>query len=413
MHMEDVSTKLPQELLDHIVDELFSDHATLKQCAISFRSLRFRSQSHLFAEIYLDEHVPCKRLHSVLTENAGIAAHVLKLTVSLFRYNAITDDEVLPLVFDMMTSLRTFTLLDYLSSWTTIPERTRLSLFQIFALPSLSTIHFTSLFDIPTTFFNVPNSLERLILDNISFDGDLDLNNSPSLFFRSLSLMSLPRRDHDTTRLAIIAPNSCLLQMSELCSKLSHDNLPTLVHVLKTSARSLTSVKLIHTYSKYASPAHNVMLSQFRLPGLENLKFISLKFMIYYSSPTNLQNNGDVIIQELISFLTANADAVRSIERFYITFTPLPYRGTPREDRRMPTILRDVECWNDLDKAINSRYVLPGLRVGLVLVVRSSEPSEQVDRRNEWRECMQVKFPLLRARGVLVLETEDALRSAW
>ncbi|RDB16446.1 hypothetical protein Hypma_002920 [Hypsizygus marmoreus] len=413
--MEDPSTKLPQELLDHIIDELSSDRTTLERCAISFQALRLRSQSHLFAKIHLDEHVPlaCKRLHSILTENASITSHVHKLTVSLFRYNVLTDDEVLPLIFDMLTSLRAFWLFTtYGRTWTSIPERTKLSLFQIFALPSLSTIHLTSLFDIPTTFFNVPNTLEQLILDRISFDGVLDLDNSPSLFFRALELRSLPRRDYDTTRHAIIAPKSCLLQMSELCSKLSHDTLPTLVHVLKASAPSLTSIKLSHTYSKYASPGENVMVSQFRLPGIKNLQHISFTFRIYYSLPAELQHNSDVVIQQLISFLAANADAVRSIETLTMTFTPLPYLGAFREDRRFPNLLRELECWNDLDRAVYSHCVLPGLRVGLVLLLRSREPSEQVDRRNEWRECMPVQFPLLRARGALVLDTEDALGSS-
>ncbi|RDB16438.1 hypothetical protein Hypma_002928, partial [Hypsizygus marmoreus] len=369
------------------------------------------SQSHLFADIYLDEHVLCKRLHSVLTENTSIAPHIHKLTVSLYQYTGFTDDEVLPLIFDMMASLRIFTLSgNYQSTWMTIPAHTQSAIFRIFSLPTLLTIRLICVFDIPITFFQIPKTLENLILDDFSFDGLLDLDNPPSLFFRSLQLGSLP---HDTTRSAIMLPNSCFSQMSDLCSKLTHHTRPTLVHVLKTSARSLTSLKLIHTYTRYASPGENMMLSQFRLPGLANLKFISFNFEIHYSSPTNLQHNGDVVIQQLISFLAANADAMRYIERFTMTFTPLTYRGIARDDRRMPNILRDVECWNDLDKAIKTRCVRRGLRVRLVLIVRSSQPSELVDRRNKWQECMLMTFPPLRERGALALDIEDALSSVW
>ncbi|RDB16445.1 hypothetical protein Hypma_002923 [Hypsizygus marmoreus] len=380
LHMEDPSTKLPQELLDHIIDELSSDHTTLKQCALSFRSLRFRSQSHLFAEIYFASHLACKRLHSVLTDNASIAPHVHNLTISLYSSPRLIDDEVLPIIFDMLTSLREFTLHGTFhgrSTWTSIPECTKLSLFRLFSLPTLLTIRLTFLFDIPVTFFQIPNTLERLILQNISFDGVLHLDNSPSLFFRSLSL------PYDTTGYANMLPNSCFLHMSELCSKLGHDNLPTLVHIMKMSARSLTSLKLTNMYTNYASL---VRISQFRLPSLQNLKFISFCFKIYYSSPTSLQHNGDVVIQQLISFLAANADAVRVIETFTIMFMPLGYDGTHPEARRLPNILSEIEHWNDLDKAIYTHCVLPGLRVGLVLILDGCEPLELVDRRKEWQE---------------------------
>ncbi|RPD59974.1 hypothetical protein L226DRAFT_508122 [Lentinus tigrinus ALCF2SS1-7] len=90
---------LPPELWDCILDCLYDDKPSLRQCSLAARNWRPRAQHHLFRSIYIDWST-CDAFTRLLESNPSLGAHVVNMEIegafgffSLDRLHGITLDK--------------------------------------------------------------------------------------------------------------------------------------------------------------------------------------------------------------------------------------------------------------------------------------------------------------------------------
>ncbi|KAK0486418.1 hypothetical protein IW261DRAFT_796357 [Armillaria novae-zelandiae] len=97
-----MSTPLPQELIDLIVDELQDDHAALKCMSLTHRAFRLRTRFHLFRRVELFEDKQAQKFSALCRDSPDIVPLVVSLETAYCYFN--DEDSRIP--FPFLPSLR-------------------------------------------------------------------------------------------------------------------------------------------------------------------------------------------------------------------------------------------------------------------------------------------------------------------
>lgn len=165
---ENSDIRLPQELVDHIIDHLHDDQLTLTNCARVSQAWLPTSRHHLFAKICLKATSPhngpavpqerCKRLHAVLTRSPEIIYNIRELEIcegsphhhhdhhpEFSSTTWITTERTLTALFKMLTHLQR---LDFSATstlyWKLLPPTFQSALWTLLSLPTLTYIRLHS-----------------------------------------------------------------------------------------------------------------------------------------------------------------------------------------------------------------------------------------------------------------------------
>ncbi|RDB16400.1 hypothetical protein Hypma_002963 [Hypsizygus marmoreus] len=414
----DVSTELPQEIIDKIIDNLWKDDQALKRCALASSVLRPKSQKRLFSFITLDKSQSCDRLLPLLTENPTLCTYIHDITLMIDQETDpqwLGVNKNLSCILDMLTSLRSCSLsMGNEIDWEDIHSHTTAALFRVFALPSLASIEILGLYGIPETFFDIPNVLEQLVLQSVAFTrtSDAGVISPRSLCMTTLDFHPVASAFVDQNSAAVFAltanRDSCFSHITDLRIRPSDDSLPILLPILNAAAKSLTSMELNHTYTQpelLSASALNVF--QFNLANLTNLSRLSFHFTVLYTTFNNYSSTFSTSARHLTTFLASSASTLARIETLTATFTPFDVHSS--YDISMVKSFTELDVWSQLDKAICPDRSSAKLRVSLVLSIEIPKLAQLVEARNLWRELMQGKFPMLEERGTLTLEVESSI----
>ncbi|KAJ7492213.1 hypothetical protein FB451DRAFT_521180 [Mycena latifolia] len=187
---------LPQELIDLILDIVYTDRATLKACARAARSFRHTSQKHIFSHIELvpdavvswrrrkESDITLQRFSRILSVSPHLALNVLSIV--LVEGTGIGSPpwmrgDVFPPVLSMLVNLTKISITsDLLFQWDSFPPTSIKALQNSIALPSLAFLR----------------------LDNLRFNRSTELvsllqccRNLDSLFFFRVSVVAMDSYD--------------------------------------------------------------------------------------------------------------------------------------------------------------------------------------------------------------------------
>lgn len=164
---ESLSARLPQELIDHIIDHLYDDPLALKNCARVCHAWLPTSRVHLFSKICLKATSPhngpavpqqrCKRLHAVLIRSPEIIPNIRELEIcegSPHHHHYpdvqssttwVATERTLTALFKLLTHVERF---DFSATstlfWTLLPPTFQTALYTLLSLPSLKYIRLHS-----------------------------------------------------------------------------------------------------------------------------------------------------------------------------------------------------------------------------------------------------------------------------
>ncbi|KAF9455363.1 hypothetical protein BDZ94DRAFT_1370405 [Collybia nuda] len=190
--------RLPQELVDHIIDHLYDDPLTLSNCSLTSRAWLPTSRLHIFAKIGFKvsplHTVPpnelCKRLYHLLTASPDIIPNIRELEIcegSPIGGTAspgcsttwVATERTLPPLLKILTNLQR---LEFGSRttmhWGLLPLPLQNAIFYVFGLPSLAYIRLKSwsfpTFSDLTELLSFCQNLKGLALSDTRVCGDTD-----------------------------------------------------------------------------------------------------------------------------------------------------------------------------------------------------------------------------------------------
>ncbi|KAF5346298.1 hypothetical protein D9758_011487 [Tetrapyrgos nigripes] len=154
---QDALVMVPQELVDYIIDHLYHDTQTLRNCSLVCRAWLPSSRLHLFNKVRLNiprstSHRPSLRLYHLLTSSPEVIHHIhdLQLCSGSPAYNVVVEEDEeyhpswvfsepsLPPLLNLLTHLRKF---DFASDtsleWDVLPSSLRDAICNVLRLPSL------------------------------------------------------------------------------------------------------------------------------------------------------------------------------------------------------------------------------------------------------------------------------------
>lgn len=158
---QSASERLPQELVDDILDKLHDEQKTLRSCALVCGAWLPSSRRHLFAKICLKATSPqtglavpqerCERLYKLLQRTPSIIPYIRELEICegspLHHYNShvqgsttwVTTERSLAALFRMLTHVQRFEF-SAISTlyWTLLPPTFQSALCTLLAQPSLT-----------------------------------------------------------------------------------------------------------------------------------------------------------------------------------------------------------------------------------------------------------------------------------
>ena len=148
--------RLPLELVDIITDSLQDDIQSLKNCALSSRSLRFSAQRHLFNTIYLtsssgDLPGSCEGLHAILRCSPHIITYIRELRLYVgsegsdkpFFWLLEDDNVALPRILETLANVRSIHITNLSSNaliWRQIPRHIRDAILAAFSSPRMRSV---------------------------------------------------------------------------------------------------------------------------------------------------------------------------------------------------------------------------------------------------------------------------------
>lgn len=159
--------RLPQELVDHIIDHLNDDLVSLRKCALVCQAWLPASRYHLFAKVSLKATSPqqepsllqerCKRLHGVLVRSPEIICNIREVEIcegsplhhpypdAQCSTTWVTTERTLMAFFRMLTHVRRF---DFSATsslyWMLLPPTFQAALYTLLSLPTLTYIRLHS-----------------------------------------------------------------------------------------------------------------------------------------------------------------------------------------------------------------------------------------------------------------------------
>ncbi|RDB15438.1 hypothetical protein Hypma_004230 [Hypsizygus marmoreus] len=413
------SPRVPQELLDKIIDNLHSDYESLKQCSLASSLLKGRSYKFIYSTIHLYNAVRIQRLRNLVDVNSNLLENVRELKLEP-GWAWIKEDTDLPVILRRATSLRSLIILGAHYLWTNIHRDTRDALIQVFRSlfmssiellplnwgtlspelidafigafgnPSLQFLEISNVTGIPVTIFHRNIKLAHFLLTNVTFVGygDVDFENP------------------DVVPLELRLPYG--LEIRHLCLGRMH-NAPSLVpQLLNVTRRSLRALQfrqwLLHAGRR---PSSRFTYDFNMLPALQSLEFHIVAVM---DVRFNLKPLLRIAFQNIIDFVLAKPTAAR-IKRFRICFIashPAPRPSEPAAWYSVSYALETMDLWEELDRIIDVRKEAASAVFRLEIDLASSneerQPEELLAHREAWKEKIVRQLPLASRRGVLMTE---------
>ncbi|RDB30320.1 hypothetical protein Hypma_007074 [Hypsizygus marmoreus] len=222
-------SRLPQELLDLIVDGLKGDYATLRTIALAARPFLRQAQKNIFSSVDLTNSSLCSRLHHTLIANAALIRHIRR--INILEMDGVplwtVTDTTLPLILKLKLDCVRHIELGYriyrpdtsmIIPWRDLLGETKMALMGVFALPELSKIVVTDVHGLPMTFFNCVKTLKRrLTIYNVAFEDDTNFDISSTPEASAFAALDLDRVPANPQLIKLIArPNSCLANVPTL-----------------------------------------------------------------------------------------------------------------------------------------------------------------------------------------------------
>lgn len=128
----------PNELIEHILDDLYFDKSTLLNCALVERAWSCSSQRRIFREIFLTtrgDHSNIGQLNASFNTSPHLASYVQSLGLLTLRSIPETLDTLLVAIIQRVSGVKRLSLCDV--DWTGLSPLLRESLTDMFRAPSL------------------------------------------------------------------------------------------------------------------------------------------------------------------------------------------------------------------------------------------------------------------------------------
>ncbi|KAG6902510.1 hypothetical protein C0995_015702 [Termitomyces sp. Mi166 len=190
--------RLPQELVDHIIDHLYDDFTTLNSCSLVCHAWRPTSLLHIFSKLSLkvistvSPSELCRRLYRLLSSSPSVCSYIRELDVlegsQLGTQVAphvvltgsqsviwVTTDRTLPHIFRKLTHLKRldFGAQSATIQWSKMQPPARSAVRQMLSLSTLTYVrlafwNFASFWDL-SSLISCCKNLQDLALSNITF----------------------------------------------------------------------------------------------------------------------------------------------------------------------------------------------------------------------------------------------------
>ncbi|RDB17354.1 hypothetical protein Hypma_001999 [Hypsizygus marmoreus] len=371
--MPDLGPGLPQELLDHIIDDLRDDFATLKACSLAFRSLITRSQIHLFATICISSIERCRCFRSVLNLNPTLSHHVRDLEI-IYLSSWVEGDTDLPYILQRATALRSFCVDSPIEPliWWTIPKATVNALNCAFCLPTLVRLRLSSIEGFRAPFFGLDTNLQHLFLNDVLL-AKTELEHD----LRSIDLSKMTASTTEivlkSTTITHISLYSALISQPRSVFSRSRKLIIHNSGITLLLAASLTNaaMQLVETIELKERPTASVAPSSWFLydfTTLPRLQCLELHFTLgFIHEYYQFGIESSAAMRKILDFLTSNPSALR-IRRFNMRFTPFRFFNSPTPSWK--DMVEELECairkkCRTLDEILATRA--PSLLVGIEL----------------------------------------------
>jgi hypothetical protein len=179
-----LSSEIPQDIIDNIIGELTGDSDTLKRCATVSRSFLHPSQRNLFAAIRLCSQGQTERLQNLLISVPEISLYIHELSFTINKPKGVHDpgeawvrnDKTLAGVLRrILPGLRVLSW-GMTDSWRLkwdddYSNELRSALLDLFRSPSLATVTITNLKYLPLSVFSAFTHVKKLHLLDVRLKG--------------------------------------------------------------------------------------------------------------------------------------------------------------------------------------------------------------------------------------------------
>ncbi|RDB17207.1 hypothetical protein Hypma_002003 [Hypsizygus marmoreus] len=405
--LEPLPPRVPQELIDKIIDDLHDEFKTLKICSLTSRSLLSQSQSHLFSSVHIKNQYFCARFRSLVDVNPRLLEYARELTLQdFFQAQWMGSDSDLSFILTTATSVRSFHICGGFGvSWTNIPQNVQNALFAAFCSPSLNVA-------VPPVIFGLNMNLKHLILTGLMLDQESrgDLNNEISIDFSRVRTHTLEIWVHQRESfLPVIAQsNSFVSHLRKLVLYYYGDTASLTVPIMKSAFRSLEMMVLRVVPDEY-SPNLGFKHDFSLMPKLQHLAF---HFMVTFGEPATFT----IAIREVIDFFILNPSAF-GLKRFDIQFIPnwSPYYVPATTWNQVLNIIGQISHWNTLDELLSTSghnvCIVLGIIEGNYSRLRYSGLPYLHDWRGEirekshaWHDVIHAQMPLASQCGALTTD---------
>lgn len=291
-----LSSQIPQDIIDIIIDELKDDDHTLKSCATVSHSFLQPSRRNLFYAIYIrDVHTlaQMKRLRDILSAESGISLFVRELNVVVCDDDAdeesfvswLANDEALADVLRMVPRLQSLswrvescsTLLDWEHG---LSDALRSALVDLFQSPCLSTVRIFNIHHFPLSVIGAFTHVKKLILELIYFK-EHSAPHSPLAQLEVLHLHVGFDLWRDPRSECFIPTSSTFPNLRCLSIGSGYSRITTFVQRIITSTTSIERVQ----WSFYEVPTDDP--TAIDLGVMKNLKFLTFKCFLLEDGISN------------------------------------------------------------------------------------------------------------------------------
>ncbi|KAF6759504.1 hypothetical protein DFP72DRAFT_1166914 [Ephemerocybe angulata] len=169
---KDVTSILPQELIDDIVDDFSDDEEAQKRLSLVNRSWSQRTRHNLFQTVSFELGARnCARLNEVLQTNPSLYEHIQTMRIDHdSRYSLWTSSIFGVIDPKRLVSVRDISIHGDVKSnlyWSTLPAALRTALYALLAKPGLVKLVHIDIRDIDVSFIGRNRSLKELTLYNV------------------------------------------------------------------------------------------------------------------------------------------------------------------------------------------------------------------------------------------------------
>ncbi|KAJ6516445.1 hypothetical protein C8R45DRAFT_1087509 [Mycena sanguinolenta] len=174
---------LPQELFDHVIDQLFDDMPTLRSCALVSRNFHLSSRHHTLTHLRLgpiDEEHSIDELEGILAKSPHLITrvHSVHLWDHIMRRHSWIEEWQASLAPGVAAFLRklpflkrfVITIESGFVHWANVSDALRSSIHSVTTMPTLTCLELSGLYGLPFTICANCPTLKSVTLKWVTFD---------------------------------------------------------------------------------------------------------------------------------------------------------------------------------------------------------------------------------------------------